>query len=138
MASSEWNKTQEDRIVGLETQLTTANHLWKESQHSLGKLQEEILKLNKKVSQYEIDIPKLQETGGSLVSTANFLMEEVERKMEEFQEWVNYVTPKNVTLEIPQKIVDSLNEIILDKSPASTMKLVSELVEHLEGIVRDN
>ena len=124
--------------MGLETQLSTANHLWKESQHSLGKLQEEILKLNKKVSQYEIDIPKLQETGGSLVSTANFLMEEVERKMEEFQEWVNYVTPKNVTLEIPQKIVDSLNEIILDKSPASTMKLVSELVEHLEGIVRDN
>ena len=118
--------------------MSTANHLWKESQHSLGKLQEEILKLNKKVSQYEIDIPKLQETVGSLVSTANFLMEEVERKMEEFQEWVNYVTPKNVTLEIPQKIVDSLNEIILDKSPASTMKLVSELVEHLEGIVRDN
>ena len=107
-------------------QLSTANKLWRESQPSLGRLQEEFLKLNKKVSQYEIDIPKLQEKVGSLVSIANSLMVEVERKMEEFQEWVNYVTPKNVTLGIPREIVDSLNEILLDKSPASIMESVSE------------
>ena len=87
MASSKWNKKQEDRIVGLELQLSTANNLWKELQCSLGKLQEEFLKLNKKVLQYEIDIPKLQKKVGSYVSLANSLMVEVERKMEEFQEW---------------------------------------------------
>ena len=53
-------------------------------------------------------------------------MAEVDRKMEEFQEWVNYVTPRNITSGIPREIVDSLNEIILDKSPASTMESVSE------------
>ena len=55
--------------------------------------------------------------------------------MEEFQEWVNYVTLKDVTSEIPKEIVDSLNEIILERSPASNMELVNEPVEHLEGIV---
>ena len=68
-------------------QLSTANNLWKELQCSLGKLQEEFLKLNKKVLQYEIDISKLQKKVGSYVSLANSLMVEVERKMEEFQEW---------------------------------------------------
>ena len=60
MASPEWNKKQEDRIVSLE--LSMVNLLWKESQISLGKLQEEVSRLSSKVLQYEIDIPKLQET----------------------------------------------------------------------------
>ena len=51
---------------------------------------------------------------------------------------MNYVTPKNFTSGIPREIVDSFNKIILDKSPASTMESVSEQVEQLEGIVRDN
>ena len=62
MASLEWNKKQEDRIVNLEMQLSSVNYLWKESQISLGKLQEEVSRLSSKVLQYEIDIPKLQET----------------------------------------------------------------------------
>ena len=33
---------------------------------------------------------------------------------------MNYVTPKDVTSEIPKEIVDFLNEIILEKTPAST------------------
>ena len=133
MASPEWNKKQEDRIVSLE--LSMVNSLWKESQISLGKLQEEVSRLSSKVLQYEIDMPKLQETIEVLVPTASSLVEEVERKMEEFQEWVNYVTLKDVTSEIPKEIVDSLNEIILERSPASNMELVNEPVEHLEGIV---
>ena len=60
MASPEWNKKQEDRIVSLE--LSMVNLLWKESQISLGKLQEEVSRLSSKVLQYEIDMPKLQET----------------------------------------------------------------------------
>ena len=41
---------------------------------------------------------------------------------------MSYVTPKNVTSGIPREIVDSLNEIILDRSPASTMESVSQQV----------
>ena len=138
IASSEWNKKQEDRIMSLEIQLNTVNALWKESQRSLGKIQEEVSKLNSKVLQYEIYIPKLQETVGVLVSMASSLVEEVGKKLEEFQEWVNYVTLKDVTSEIPKEIVDSLHKIILEKTPASTRELVNEPFEHLEGLVRDN
>ena len=72
------------------------------------------------------------------VLMAKSIMTEVDRKMEEFQEWVNYVKPTNLTTGIPREIVDSLNEIILDRSPASTMESVSERVKQLEGVVRDN
>ena len=80
-------------------------------------------------------VPRLQETVGASVSMANSLVEEVGRKIEEFQEWVNYVTPKDVTSEIPKKIVDSLNEIILEKTPTSDKELVNEHVKHLEGLI---
>ena len=46
--------------------------------------------------------------------------------------------PTYVTTGIPREIVDSLNEIILDRSLASTMESVSEQVKQLEGVVRDN
>ena len=122
----------------LETQLNTVTALWRESQRSLGKIQEEVSRLNSKVLQYDMDIPRLQETVGASVSTDNSLVEDVGRKMEEFQEWVNYVTPKDVTSEIPKEIVDSLNEIILEKTPTSDRELVNECVKHLEDLIQDN
>ena len=85
-----------------------------------------------------MDNPILQETVGASVSTASSFVKEVGRKMEEFQEWVNYVTPKDVTSEIPKEIINSLNKIILEKTPTSARELVNECVEHLEGLVRDN
>ena len=115
--------------------MNTLTALWKESQYSLGRIQEEVSRLNSKVVQYETDMHKLQETVGSWVSMTSSLIEEVGKEMEEFQEWVNYVTPKDVTSEISKEIVDSLNEIILEKTPASTRELVNEPVEHLEGLV---
>ena len=51
---------------------------------------------------------------------------------------MNYVTLKDVTSEIPKEIVNSLNEIILEKTPTSAKELVNECVEHLEGLVQDN
>ena len=63
--------------MSLEIQLNTVTALWKESQRSLGRIQEEVSKLNSKVLQYEIDIPKLQETVGVSESTASSLVEEV-------------------------------------------------------------
>ena len=85
-----------------------------------------------------MDNPILQETVGASVFTASSFVKEVGRKMEEFQEWVNYVTPKDVTSEIPKEIINSLNKIILEKTPTSARELVNECVEHLEGLVRDN
>ena len=85
----------------LEIQLNTVTALWKESQQSLGRIQGEVSRLNSKVLQYDMDIPMLQETVRALVSTASSLIEEVGRKMEEFQEWANYMTPKDVTSELP-------------------------------------
>ena len=69
------------------------------------------------------------------MSAANSFVEEVGRKMEEFQEWVNYMTPRDVTSKIPEEIADSLNEIILEKTHTSDSELVNERVEHLEGLI---
>ena len=48
------------------------------------------------------------------------------------------MTLKNITSEIPKEIVDSLNEIILEKTPTFTREVVNERVKHLEGLIRDN
>ena len=109
--------------------------LWKDSQQYLGKLQEEVGRLSSKVLQHDMDIPRVQETVRSSVSAANSLVEEVGRKMEEFQDWVNYVTPRDVTSEIPREMADSLNEIILEKTHTSDSELVNERVEHIEGLI---
>ena len=68
IASSEWNKKQEDRIITLETQLNRVTALCKESLQSLGRIQEEVARLNSKVLQYDRDIPILQKTVEALVS----------------------------------------------------------------------
>ena len=56
--------------------------------------------------------------------------------MEEFQDWVYHVKPTDMTSEIPQKIVNTLNDIIMNRSPAASMEYVHELVEHLEGAIQ--
>ena len=83
-------------------------------------------------------IPKLQEEVGTPLGKVNSILEGVDRKMEEFQEWVNYVKPTDKTTKIPMEIVNILNEIILDRSPATSMESVCERVEQLEGVVRVN
>ena len=117
-----------------ETTLWSTN-ICRESQHSLGRLQEEFLRLDEKFSQHEIDIPKLQEEVSWSVLMAKSIMAKVDRKMVEFQEWVNYVKHTNVTTGVQREIVDSLNKIILDISPASTLESVSERAEQLEKVI---
>ena len=56
--------------------------------------------------------------------------------MEEFQDWVNYVKPPDMTAEIPTEIVNTLNDIIVNKSPATSMKYARESIELLEGAVQ--
>ena len=57
------------------------------------------------------------------------VLAEVDRKMEDFQSWVSYVKPSNMTAEIPMEIVNSFNEIILDKSPSILIDSVCHRVE---------
>ena len=111
---SEWNKKQEDRIRTLEIQLNAVTALWKESQHSLARIQEEVSRLSSKVLQYDMDIPRLQETVGASVSRRRG-----REKDGRVPGMGNYVTPKDVTSETPKEIVDSLNEIFLEKTLTS-------------------
>ena len=130
-----WHKKQEDRILGLEQQEHTLNNVCQKSQRSFGKLQEDFVKLDEMVSWHEIIIPKLREDVGTSIRKVNSVLAEVKRKMEEFQEWIKYVKPMDMTTEISMKIVNSSNEIMLDRSPATTMETVGEQVEQLEGVV---
>ena len=88
------------------------------------------------VAQHEAIIPKIREEVGSSLRKVNSVLVEVDRKMEEFQDWVNYVKPRDMTAEIPMEIVNTLNDIIKDKSPVTSMEYVCECVEHLEGAVQ--
>ena len=66
------------------------------------------------------------------------VLEEVNKRMEEFQDWVNSVKPTDMITEIPMEIVNSLNEVIQDHSPAATMESVCQQVEELaEGVLLD-
>ena len=56
--------------------------------------------------------------------------------MEEFQDCVNYVKPTDLTAEIPMEIVNSLNEVIQDRSPAAIMESVCQPVKQLERAVQ--
>ena len=68
----------------------------------------------------------------------NSVLTEGNRKMEEFQDWINYVKPTDMTTEIPMEIVNSLNEVIQDNSPTATMESVSQQVEELaQGVQFD-
>ena len=64
------------------------------------------------------------------------VLAEVDRKMEEFQNWVGYVKPSDMTVKIPMEIVNSLNEVILDRSPSLLIDSVCHRVEQLEGEIR--
>ena len=44
--------------------------------------------------------------------------------------------PTYMTVEIPMKIVNTLNDIIMDRSPAASMESIREQVEHLEGAIQ--
>ena len=73
---------------------------------------------------------------GSSLRKVNSVLAEVDRKMEEFQDWVNYVKPTDMTVEIPMEIVNTLNDIIMDRSPVASLEYVCECVDYLEGAVR--
>ena len=66
------------------------------------------------------------------------VLEEVDKKMEEFQDWVNYVKPNDMTTEIPMEIVNSPNELIQDSSPVATIESVHQSGKELkEGVLLD-
>ena len=118
-----WHNKQEGRFLGLEHQLSLMNNAF----------QEDLKKLDHMESQHEAIIPIIREEVQSSLRKVNSVLAEVDRKMEELQDWVNYVKPNDMTTKIPMEILNSLNEIILDRSPAATMESVRQRVEQLEG-----
>ena len=85
------------------------------------------------VYQHEVIIPQIREEVGTLLRKVNSILAEVDKKTDEFQERVNYVKPTDMPTEILMEIVNSLNEIILDRLPATTMESIRQRVEQLEG-----
>ena len=63
----------------------------------------------------------------------NSVRAEEDRKMEEFQDWVNYVKPTHMNTEITMEIVNSLNEVIQDRSPEATMESIHQHVKKIKG-----
>ena len=102
-----WHKRQEERIFGLEHQLSLMNKAIQGSQLSLMKLQEDFRKLDKMVSRHETIILGIQEGMESSLRKVDSVLEEVDKKMEEFQDWVNYVKPTDRTTKIPMEIMNS-------------------------------
>ena len=90
------------------------------------------------VSQHELIIPELREEVDTTLQEVKSVLALVDRKMEKFQGWVSYVKPTDMKAEIPMEIVNSLNEVILDRSPSTVMESVCQQVEQLEGEVRVN
>ena len=128
-----WHNKQEERIHGLEHQLSLMNNAF---QRISAFFPEDFRRLDEMVSWHVVIIPRIRQEVGTSLRKVNTVLEEVERKMEEFQERVNYVKPTDMTTEIPMEIVNSLNEIILDRSPATTMESVCQQVNQLEGAVQ--
>ena len=126
-----WHNKQEERILNLEHQLSQVNNAFLES---FMNLQEDFRRLDDMVSRHKAIIKNPRGRGSSL-RKVNSVLAKVDRKMEEFQDWVNYVKPTDITTEIPMEIVNTLNDIIMDRSPAASMEYVRERVEHLEGAI---
>ena len=121
-----WQKKQGDKISGLEQQIHIMKGAFQESQQAIGRLQDDFFKLDEMVSRHELVIPKLREEVGTTLMKVNSVLAVVDRKIEEFQEWINNVKPMDMTTEIHMEIVNSLNEIILNNSPSTTMESVCQ------------
>ena len=81
-----WHNRQEERILGLEQQMSLMSNAIQGSQRSLVKLQENFRKLNDMVSWHEMIIPGIQEGVESSQQKVDSVLAEVNKKMEEFQE----------------------------------------------------
>ena len=120
-----WQKKQEEKISGIEHQIFSMNNSIQESQQ----VQDNVSKLDEMVSWHKLVFPGLQGQVEATLREVKSVLAEVDRKIEEFQSWVSYVKPSNMTAEIPMEIVNSLNEIILDKSPSILIDSVCHRVE---------
>ena len=127
-----WQKKQEEKISGIEHQIFSMNNSIQESQQ----VQDNVSKLDEMVSWHKLVFPGLQGQVEATLREVKSVLAEVDRKMEEFKSWVSYVKPSDITAENPMEIVNSLNKIILDKSPSILIDSVCHRVEQLEGEIR--
>ena len=106
------------------------------SQDSLLKLQGNVRILDDTVIQHETIIPGLREGVESSWWKADSALAKVNKRMEEFQDWLNHIRPTDMNTDIPMVIVNSLNEVIQDNSPSATVEIVCQQVEELaQGVL---
>ena len=104
---------QEERILNLAHQLSIMSINIQGSQNSLLKLQADFRRLDYMVIQHEMISPGLHS-----------VLAKVNKRMEEFQEYIKHIRPTDKNTDIPMVIVKSLNELIQDNAPSATMEIV--------------
>ena len=80
---------------------------------SLG-AQDECRRINAKVIQHESIIPRLNH---EVMLRVNAVISSVEKKMGELEDRMEEIKQSNMNAEIPQNVVDSLNDIIMEGAP---------------------
>ena len=122
---------QEERILGLESQLLESRNTVGKYQESFTRFRNEVTRLDDLVDCHERAFPKLRGDVETSLEKVNFVLNKVEDRMEEFLTWINHLKQSNVNEGIPVDIVSSLQEIIKDNSAASSVESMRAQVEEM-------
>ena len=107
---------QEERILGLESQLLESRNTVGKYKESFTRFRNEVTRLDDLVDRHERAFPKIRADVETSLEKVNFVLNKVEDRMEEFLTWINHLKQSNLNEEIPVDIVSSLQDIIQDNS----------------------
>ena len=107
---------QEERILGLESQLLESRNTVGKYKESFTRFRNEVTRLDDLVDRHERAFPKLRGDVETSLEKVNSVLNKVEDRMEEFLTWINHLKQSNLNEEIPVDIVSSLQDIIQDNS----------------------
>ena len=122
---------QEERILGLESQLLASRNTVGKYKESFTRFRNEVTRLDNLVDRHKRAFPKLREDVETSLGKVNSVLNKVEDRMEEFLTWINHLKQSNLNEEIPVDIVSSLQEIIQDNSAASSVESMRVQVEEM-------
>ena len=122
---------QEERILGLESQLLESRNTVGKYKESFTRFRKEVTRLNDLIDRHERAFPKIRGDVETSLEKVNFVLNNVEDRMKEFLTWINHLKQSNLNEEIPVDIVSSLQEIIQDISAASSVESMRAQVEEM-------
>ena len=82
---------QEERIIGLESQLFISRNAVERYENSLTGFQNEVTRLDDMITPHERTIPKLKREVETSLGKVNSVLNQVEDRMEEFLIWINHI-----------------------------------------------